>query len=98
MDDAPMQLEQLQAITGLDEGAAQNLLDAAGGNIEAAVQLHFNWQDEQARPPPAAAAADSGFGAYADPDYDDDSPDDRRRTHRRTHGVDPERRPRRCVQ
>ena len=39
------QLEHLQSITGLESEAAANLLDAAGGELDIAVALHFNYDE-----------------------------------------------------
>ena len=63
------QLEHLQSITGLESEAAANLLDAAGGELDIAVALHFNYDDG----PRAGAAADTGgMGADSDSDESDE--------------------------
>ena len=71
-------LEQLCAITGLEEPAAQNLLDAAGGDLDVAVSLHFNFEDGQTAG--GSGAAGSGFGGGAPPyiegDYEEDEEDE----------------------
>ena len=63
------QLEHLQSITGLESEAAANLLDAAGGELDIAVALHFNYEEG---PRAGAAQADTG-GMGPDSDSDDDS-------------------------
>ena len=63
------QLEHLQSITGLESEAAANLLDAAGGELDIAVALHFNYDDG----PRAGAAADTGgMGPDSDSDESDE--------------------------
>ena len=54
-----MAASEVAAITGLSEEASQSLLDAAGGNLEVAVQLHFDQEDSAAG---SSAAARSGGG------------------------------------
>jgi len=61
------QLEHLQSITGLESEAAANLLDAAGGELDIAVALHFNYEEG---PRAGAAQADTG-GMGPDSDSDD---------------------------
>lgn len=63
------QLEHLQSITGLESEAAANLLDAAGGELDIAVALHFNYEEG---PRAGTAQADTG-GMGPDSDSDDDS-------------------------
>ena len=64
------QLEHLQSITGLDGEAAANLLDAAGGELDMAVALHFNYEEG---PGEGAAQADmGGMGGMRPEDSDSD--------------------------
>ena len=64
------QLEHLQSITGLESEAAANLLDAAGGELDIAVALHFNYDDG----PRAGAAAE--IRGDMGPDSDSDESDE----------------------
>jgi hypothetical protein len=63
------QLEHLQSITGLESEAAANLLDAAGGELDIAVALHFNYDDG---PRAGAAAETGGMGPDSDSDESDE--------------------------
>ena len=83
--DAGETLATLQSITGLEEEAAANLLDAAGGELDVAVGLHFNFEDgSNARPRGGAglagpAARPGDYGGDEDDwegDEDDEMEDD----------------------
>ena len=64
-------VQDLVSITGLSEEEAAVLLEAAGGNLEHAVQLHFDNEDAAAggtaRDAEMAAAAAAGY--YEDSDF-----------------------------
>ena len=57
-------VEQLASITGLDDAQATVLLEAAGGDLSVAVQLHFEQEDNTTRQ--AQIAADAAMAAEAD--------------------------------
>ena len=57
-------VEQLASITGLDDAQATVLLEAAGGDLSVAVQLHFEQEDNSTRQ--AQIAADAAMAAEAD--------------------------------
>eukprot|EP00964_Phaeocystis_antarctica_P021276 scaffold11799_cov63-Phaeocystis_antarctica.AAC.5 len=62
------QLEHLQSITGLEGDAVANLLDAAGGELDIAVALHFNYEEG----PRAGAAQQADMGGMGPDDSDSD--------------------------
>lgn len=68
-------LAHLQSITGLDSEATANLFDAAGGELDVAVALHFNYEEA----PREGAASAGAAGTNSDSDEGDDAgaPDER---------------------
>ena len=53
----PEDLEQLVSITGVDRNVAENLLEACGGNLEMAVNMHMEDTGGGGPPLPSGAAA-----------------------------------------
>lgn len=71
---------ELSAITGLDHDAAENLLQATGGDLATAVELHFE-QDDSARSSArdaalAASVAAEEYGDDVGDEYDDEDGED----------------------
>ena len=61
-------VEELSAITGLDAGQAFVLLEAAGGDLAVAVQLHFDNEEGMNRPGNSAADEAAARAAQMDED------------------------------
>ncbi|KOO32565.1 hypothetical protein Ctob_013907, partial [Chrysochromulina tobinii] len=61
-------VEELCAITGLDAGQAFVLLEAAGGDLAVAVQLHFDSEEGMNRPGNSAADEAAARAAQMDED------------------------------
>ena len=58
----PEDLEQLVSITGVDRNVAENLLEACGGNLEMAVNMHMEDTGGGGPPLPSGAAAQEVAG------------------------------------
>ena len=73
-------VDELASITGLEQEQASLLLEAAGGDLATAVQLHFDNEDRLDRPGNSAADEAAARAAqmeedaanYGEFDYDDD--------------------------